>query len=119
MWSKYQHLTVQRVEDILVIGLIDPKLFDTTIVTQLQDELLLLVETEMPKKAIVDFSRVVHCSTAVINGLLRVKKLLIASKGHLRLCGMTDEIRDSYKMLNLDGIVFQIHDRLEEASQAF
>ena len=50
MWSQYQHVTVQRVDDVLVIGLLDPKLFDTIIVSQLQDELLLLVETEGPER---------------------------------------------------------------------
>lgn len=119
MWSQYQHLVVRREGDVLVVELIDPKLFDTTTVTQLQEELLLLVDTERPCKAIVDFSRVVHCSTAVINGLLRAKKRILANRGQLRLCGMTSGIRDAYKMLNLDGTVFQIHDSLKDAIVAF
>lgn len=118
MWSEYQHLIVRLADDVLVIELIDPKLFDTTIVTQLQDELLRLVETERPSKAIVDFGRVVHCSTAVINGLLRAKKRVISNGGQLMLCGMTEGIRDAYKMLNLDGTVFQIHDTLDHAVRA-
>lgn len=119
MWSEYQHLTVRRADDVLVIQLIDPKLFDTTTVTQLQDELLCLVDAERPAKAIVDFSRVAHCSTAVINGLLRAKKKILANGGQLKLCGMAVGIRDAYKMLNLDGTVFQIHDTLEKATAAF
>ncbi|MBC8352505.1 MAG: STAS domain-containing protein [Planctomycetes bacterium] len=119
MWSEYQHLIVRLAGDVLVIELIDPKLFDTTTVTQLQDELLLLVGTEQPNKAIVDFGRVVHCSTAVINGLLRAKKRVLANDGQLKLCGMTAGIRDAYKMLNLDGTVFQIHDTLDDAILAF
>ncbi|HUG69689.1 MAG TPA: STAS domain-containing protein [Pirellulaceae bacterium] len=119
MYSHYQHLTVRREGDVLVVELIDPKLFDTTTVTQLQDELLLLVDTERPRKAIVDFGRVMHCSTAVINGLLRAKKRVIANGGQLKLCGMTAGIRDAYKMLNLDGTVFQIHDTFDGAVMAF
>jgi anti-anti-sigma regulatory factor len=119
MSSEYQHLVVRRAGDVLVVELIDPKLFDTTTVTQLQDELLLLVETERPFKAIVDFSRVVHCSTAVINGLLRAKKRVTAHGGQLKLCGMTAGIRDAYRMLNLDGTVFQIHDTFDNAVLAF
>ena len=118
-WSEYEHLVIRRADDVLVIELIDPKLFDTATVTQLQDELLLLVDTERPEKAIVDFGRGVHCSTAVINGLLRARKRLTANGGQLRLCGMTSGIRDAYKMLNLDGTVFQIHDTLEQAALAF
>lgn len=118
-WNEYQHLLIRREGDILVVELIDPKLFDTITVTQLQDELLLLVDTERPSKAVVDFVRVVHCSTAVINGLLRAKKRVLANGGQLKLCGMTAGIRDAYKMLNLDGTVFQIHDTLADAAIAF
>ena len=119
MSSEYRHLSVQHEGDILVTYLIDPKLFDTSTVTELQDELLRVVDTERPSKMIVDFSRVVHCSTAVINGLLRAKKRVQANGGALNLCGMTEGIRDSYRMLNLDGTVFQIHDTLTDAVQAF
>ena len=119
MWSDYQHLMVRREDNVLVIELIDPKLFDTTTVTQLQDELLRLVDAERPSKAIVDFVRVVHCSTAVINGLLRAKRRIATNGGELKLCGMTDGIRDAYKMLNLDGTVFQIYDTLKNAIDAF
>ncbi|MCA9120386.1 MAG: STAS domain-containing protein [Planctomycetaceae bacterium] len=119
MWNDYQHLVVRHEGDVLVIELIDPKLFDTTTVTQLQDELLSLVDAERPDKAIVDFGRVVHCSTAVINGLLRAKKRILANGGRLKLCGMTSGIRDAYRMLNLDGTVFQIHDNVENAVLAF
>jgi|CXWL01.1.fsa_nt_gi anti-anti-sigma regulatory factor len=119
MWSEYEHLRVRREDEVLVVELIDPKLFDTITVTQLQDELLRLVDAERPRKAIVDFGRVVHCSTAVINGLLRAKRRIIANGGELKLCGMTVGIRDAYKMLNLDGTVFQIHDTLADAALAF
>ena len=118
MSSDYEHLVVRTEQDVLIIQLIDPKLFDTTTVTALQDELLRVVDTERPNKAIVDFSRVVHCSTAVINGLLRVKKRLQAKGGELLLCGMTAGIRDAYRMLNLDGTVFKIYDTLQDAASA-
>ena len=119
MVSEYQHLIVRREHDVLVIELVDPKLFDTITVTQLQEELLRLVDTERPSRAIVDFSRVLHCSTAVINGLLRAKRRIVSNGGELKLCGMTDGIRDAYKMLNLDGTVFQIYDTWEDAVLAF
>ncbi len=119
MWSEYQHIVIRRADDVLVVELIDPKLFDTTIVTQLQDELFKLVDTERPAKVVVDFCRVVHCSTAVINGLLRAKRSVGSNSGQLSLCGMTPEIRDAYDMLNLDGTVFQIHHTLQDAVNAF
>ena len=119
MSSEYKHLVVRLEDDVLIIQLIDPKLFDTTTVTELQDELLRVVDTQLPSKAIVDFSYVVHCSTAVVNGLLRAKRRIQENGGELVLCGMTPGIRDAYTMLNLDGTVFQIYDTLDDALLAF
>ncbi len=119
MWSDYQHIRVRSIQDVLIIELIDPKLFDTEIVTQLQDELLRLVDTDKPHKLVVDFARVVHCSTAVINGLLRVRRRMLRQDGCLQLCGMSNTIRDAYRMLNLDGTVFPIQDTLDEALARF
>jgi anti-anti-sigma factor len=117
--ADYRHLTPARVDDVLSIQLLDPKLFDAETIMSLQDELMELVEHEQPQKVIVDFSRVLHCSTAVMNGLLRAKKRIKANGGELRLCGMIEPIRDAYRMLNLDGTVFQIHDSPDEARAAF
>ena len=117
--ADYPHFALLRDDDVLTIQLIDPKLFDTATIAQLQEDLLDLVEREQPQRAVVDFSRVSHCSTAVINGLLRAKKRLQANGGQLKLSGMIDPIRDSYRMLNLDGTVFQLYNTLEDAIAAF
>ena len=58
------------------------------------------IETELPKELVVSFKGVLCCSTAVINGLLRAKKQLLVSDGSLRLCGMSDVIREAYRMLH-------------------
>ena len=118
MSSDYEHLVVRHMQNALIIQLIDPKLFDTNTVTELQDEMLRAIDEEKPQNAIVDFSYVVHCSTAVINGLLRAKRRILANDGKLVLCGMTEGIRDAYKMLNLDGTVFSIYDTLQDALDA-
>ena len=115
----YRHFAVVRAKDVLTLQLNDPKLFDAATITALQDELIDLVDLEQPLKVIVDFSHVAHCSTAVINGLLRAKKRIAARDGKLMLCGMTNPIREAYKMLNLDGTVFQIHNTPEDAAKAF
>ena len=42
-----------------------------------------------------------------------------ASGGELKLCGMSEPVRDAFGMLNLDGTVFEIHDRETDALAAF
>lgn len=117
--AKHKHFEIQWAGDVCVVHLSDPKLFDTLIVTELQDELMSLIETEKPSKMVVNFSTVTHCSTAVINSLLRAKKRLISEAGKLKLSGMRETVREAYKMLNLDGTVFEIHDKPSDAVAAF
>ena len=118
--DEFRHLVARRdYDNALVIELIDPRLFDMATITALQDELLSLFDQEQPRRTVVDFTRVSHCSTAVINGLLRAKKRIQANDGQLKLCGMINSIRDAYKMLNLDGTVFQIYDNLDDALDSF
>ena len=62
--SKHKHFEVQRAGDVCVVHLIDPKLFDTLIVTELQDDLMELIDAEQPSKLVVNFASVTHCSTA-------------------------------------------------------
>jgi anti-anti-sigma regulatory factor len=115
----YRRFTVDQRGDVTVVRVVDPRLFDTMIVTEFEDDLLDLVDMHLPQNVLIDFGAVTHCSTAVINGLLRAKKRLVARKGQLALCGMTDSIREAYRTLNLDGTVFAIYDNESEALAAF
>ena len=114
----YRRFRIAESNDVTILQLVDPRLFDTVVVSELEDELLSLVELRSPRKVLVDFCDVGHCSTSVINGLLRVKKRLVSRNGRLALCGMTESIRDAYRMLNLDGTVFTIFATREEALAA-
>lgn len=86
---------------------------------ELCKQLIEFVSTRQPHQVIVDFSEVTRCSTAVINALLLVKKQLLSADGEVKLCSVSDGIRHVYRMLNLDGTVFEIHDSLPQAIKAF
>lgn len=115
----YQHFSVRLVDGVTVVQVITPKLSDSLTVSEFQDELLDMIDTDRPLRVVVSFKGVQHCSTAVINGLLRAKKRLLVADGSLRLCGMIEVIRDAYRMLHLDGTVFEIDETLEASLAAF
>jgi anti-anti-sigma regulatory factor len=117
--SHYRHFRVEPKGYVTVLELLDPRLADALVVTELQDELLDLIESQNPTHLLIDFRNVAQCSTAVINGLLRSKKRLLADGGELKLCGMRPLIREAYQMLNLDGTVFQIYDTVDDALDAY
>jgi anti-anti-sigma regulatory factor len=117
--ANYQRFEVQTCGDVMVLHLADPKLFETLMVSELEDELLAVISESSPKKLLVNFGRVTYCSTSVINGLLRAKKRVVKQGGAVNLCGMRDTIREAYRILNLDGTVFDIYDDIDAGLAAF
>ncbi len=115
----YKHFQVYEIDGVSVIRLNGPRLFETILISELDDELIQYAETHRPQKLLVDFETVVHCSSAVINSLLRVKKRLLGHQGKLRLCAMHPSVRDAYRLLNLDGTVFEIHESRHDALAGF
>ena len=117
--ADYKRFDVQSEGDVLILHMADPRLFETLLVNELEDELLNIIDQRQPTKVIVNFARVTHCSTSVINGLLRGKKRLTRIDGALKLCGMRDTVREAYRILNLDGTVFEIYDDVAAALRTF
>ncbi len=116
--SEYTRFRVVDRGDVLIVRLLDPTLFDTLAISELEEELLQLLGERSPRKVLVSFAGVIHCSTAVINGLLRAKKKLVPAGGQLKLCAMTDTVREAYRILNLEGTVFEIYDSEQEALES-
>jgi anti-anti-sigma factor len=114
-----QHFDVQQDGDVTVVTLTSPELLDHLVTHEMQDELFAFAENEKPKRLIVDFQQVRRCSTEIINAMLRTRKRVAGAGGDVRLCGMHKHIRDVFRMLNLEGNVFEIFDTLDEAKQNF
>jgi len=110
MSRQYRHFTVREKDEVSVIELTGPRIFGSPLVSELEEDLLDFIESNQPRRVLIDFSRVTHCTTAVINGFLRAKKRLVEAGGKFYLSDMTDPIRDGYRMLNLDGTVFRIYE---------
>jgi anti-anti-sigma factor len=117
--DKYKCFEVQKVGDVSIVHLVDQKLLDRLLIYEMHDELLAFLEKERPLQLIVNFGPVTHCSTEVIGGLLRVNKRLKSSGGKLKLCGMSDSIREVYRIMNLDGTIFDIYESAADAVKAF
>ena len=117
--SDEKHFRMERQEGVTVLQLLDLRLLDTLVVSEFQEELIRHLNEQKPKRVVVDFAAVSHCSTAVINGLLRAKKRLMEWGGDLRLCHMQPAVREAYQLLNLDGTVFHIYETQDDAFDSF
>ena len=110
-----KHFSVEQHDDITVVQLTDLELLDRLVTHEMQEELVQFAESEKPSKLIVNFAQVRRCSTEVINAMLRTRKRIASEGGEMRLAGMQTTIRDVFRMLNLEGNVFDIFDTLDDA----
>ena len=57
--------------------------------------------------------------TELISDMLKAKRWLLRHNGKIKLSGMARTLREIYKLLNLDGTVFDIYDKPSDAIEAF
>jgi len=105
--------------DVTELRLADPSLFDVPRHEELRYKLVSFAEQQRPSKLIVDFSAVGYCSTAVIAAMLTVKKSLEPEGGQIKLCGMSETVRETFQTLKLDGTIFDILATNADAVNAF
>lgn len=119
MSATYRHISVEHREGVTIATLTNFELLDRLMTNELQDELVAFVEAEKPNLLVINFAQVKRCSTETINAILRCRKRSLENGGQLKLCGMSKEIRDVYRMLRLEGTVFEIYDTVTDAWSAF
>jgi anti-sigma B factor antagonist len=110
-----RHIRVEEQGDASVVTFVDFDLLDHLVINEVRDELVQLVAAKKPRLLVVSFNNVRRCSTAVVSGLLSTKKVVSQHGGEMRLCNMSEAIREAYRLLRLDGTVFPIYNTLSEA----
>ena len=117
--AQYKRLQVDQHEDVTVVHLTEPNPRDALLESELRNELMQLVETERPRKLLVNGDRVQGCPSAAISGLLGAKTRL-AGEGQLKVYGdFHGELLRACRFLNLDGTVFDLYDSPTEAIASF
>jgi len=110
---------VDQSGDVTELRLADSSLYDVPRYEELRDELIGFVERQRPARLIVDFSAIEYCSTAVIAAVLMAKRRMESKGGQMKLCGMSDGVRETFQMLKLDGTIFDILATNADAVNAF
>jgi anti-anti-sigma regulatory factor len=108
-------LQLESREPVLIARVVGQVLLEPVEINRLGIELLAAVAKHAPKILLVNFADVARCSTEVINCLLMAKKRLLSEGGDLKLCAMRDSLCHTYRILNLDGTVFEIFETESKA----
>jgi len=114
-------LSCFRIERQGDVTIVTPTVFDfidQTTNFESKKELVHFAQQEQPDKVVIDFQNIQRFSTEFIGTLLSFKKQMGAG-GKIKLCSLQPVQRDIFRVLNLDGTVFQILDDVNAAVQSF
>ena len=118
MPSKFAHFQVEVIDETHVLRLRDQKLIDSNVVDDLREELLRYVADEMPPKLVISFKEVARFSSENFGALLDTNNLAKANDCEVRLCEVSDQIREIFAITRLDQI-FEIHGSIPGAMGLF
>ncbi|MDO4551524.1 MAG: STAS domain-containing protein [Planctomycetia bacterium] len=116
--TDYRHISLNVVDDICVIRLLDSRIVDDISILELGNELFTLVEEGGHTKLLLNFSSVEFLSSAALGKLIMLYKKITIRKGALKLCCITPDIRELFTIMNLDRI-FDIREEEADALAAF
>ncbi len=116
---QHVHFDIRHHDDFIELRLADTTFYDVPSYAELHDSLVEFVEQQQPVKLVISFDRIRYCSTALINGVLIAQNRMLQWGGELKLCGMSATVRDAFRMLRLDGSIFNIYGTSSEALAAF
>jgi len=107
-------LLIHQMRDVTVVNLNDSSILDALQVEQIGEELFELVEARACRKLVLDFSKVKFLSSSALGILIRLRKEAQAIKGKIVFCGLRRDLRQIFKITNLDKL-FEFYDTEEQA----
>ena len=118
MTSQLEHFRIEQQGDVTVVTPTVFDFLDQVTNFEAKRELIRFAQDEKPHKAVVDFHNVQRFSTEFIGTLLSFKRQM-GDGARISLCSLQPVHRDIFRVLNLDGTVFQIFDDVKHAVESF
>ena len=111
-------IMTQSNSDVLVVYFNDAQILDESKIQQISEELMAVVDKVPHGKLLLNFSEVKFMSSSVLGRLVHINKKCKADKIDLKLCHISAEIMEVFRITRLNK-VFDIHDDEDSALTAF
>ena len=111
-------LTSYSKDGILTVAFNDSRLLDESKLEQLGGDLIAQLNDTTEERVILDFRSVQFMSSSMLGKLVQVQKKCKEFKVHLKLCSISPDIRQVFKITKLDKL-FEIEDDEVAARKAF
>lgn len=113
--AEFLQFDFQQIDGSHVVHLRDESVRSMEALAETKRELFAMVEQFDPKRLIINFASVRYCSSETVGILIQLKTEIKVRDTQLYLCGMRDSIREVFRVLNLDGSVFEIRGTVTNA----
>lgn len=111
-------LMTQKSGDVLVAGFTETKILDEAKIQQVSEELNSISDLVEHNKLLLNFNGVKFMSSSVLGRLVQLNKKCKADKTDLKMCNISPEIMEVFKITRLNK-VFDIHADEAAAMAAF
>ncbi|MCI0492511.1 MAG: STAS domain-containing protein [Planctomycetes bacterium] len=111
-------LTTQVKDGILTICFDDARILDEAKLEQLGQDLIAMLNQTTEERVILDFRNVKFMSSSMLGKLVQTHKKCGEFKVKLKLCSISPDIREVFKITRLDKL-FEIEADEEAARKAF
>ena len=110
--------TVVQADNVAVVSLLESRILDEGNIAEIGRQLMDLVTRQYMIKMVIDLGEVKYLSSAVLRQFIALYKAIVQEKGDLKLCRVGPEIREVFKITQLDKMI-EIHDNLDSAINSF
>jgi anti-sigma B factor antagonist len=98
-------LVITKVGQAIVVSLEKPRILDPMEIDPMGQELYALVDQRKSRNIILDFSKVQYLSSQILGVLMMLNKKSAGIKGRLLLCGLSNDLRNLFKIVSLDKVL--------------
>ena len=111
------HLDVRQEADVTVVSFLDRKILDELNISQIEEQLFVLVDGATSPKLVLDFANVEHLSSRALGTLISLMKRVNSKGGRLALTNIESRIFEVFRITRLDR-TFDIFKTRDEAVAA-
>lgn len=108
------HLTVTRTGDVHAIEFADRKILEELAISEIGDELNLVIGDQTGIQLLLCFRNVEHLSSAALGMLIKLKNRIDELQGKLMLSDISPQIYEVFKITKLNKL-FHIFDTADQA----
>ena len=110
-------ITTASRDGILFIQLDDPRLLDEARIQQVEQDVEAAIDATEETRVVMDFAKVQFMSSSMLGKLVKIHKKCKSFKVKLKLCCVSPEILEVFKITRLDKL-FDIEPDVESARKA-